>query len=89
MDALARFLTASATRPCQACRHARATAHDGLYCDRGTVSPFPCEVERASAPLEAWLYGACGSQGRFFEAKAAPEWIAEDAGRPGIHAPCR
>jgi len=88
MNALDRFLTAPATRPCQACRFARATAHAGLYCDRGTVSPFPCEVERGSSPIEAWLYGACGSHGRFFEARpAAPEWIAEDAAGRGIHAP--
>ena len=89
MDPLDRFLTASADRPCQACRHARATAHDGLYCDRSTQSPYPCEVERASSPLEAWLYRACGRHGRFFEARtaAAPEWIAEGAAGRGIHAP--
>ncbi len=86
MNALDRFLTASAPRPCQACRYARATAHDGLFCDR--VTPFPCELERASSPVEAWLYGACGRHGRFFEAKAVgPEWITEHAAGRGIHAP--
>ena len=88
MDALERFLTASANRPCQACRYARATAHDGLYCDRCTESPYPCEVERASSPLEASLYRACGRHGRFFEPKAeAPGWIAVDAAGRRIHPP--
>jgi hypothetical protein len=88
MDPLERSPTASANSPCQACRYARATAHDGLYCDRCTGSPYPCEVERASSPLEAWLYHACGCHGRFFEPKAtAPEWIAADAAGRGNHLP--
>lgn len=68
IDALARFLAPSPARPCQACRHARATAHDGFHRVRDAVTPYPCEVERASTPLEAWLYGACGTRGRYFEA---------------------
>ncbi len=88
MDPLERSPTASANPPCQACRYARATAHDGLYCDRCTGSLYPCEVERASSPLEAWLYHACGCDGRFFEPKAtAPEWVAADAAGRGNHLP--
>lgn len=67
MIALDRFLAAPAPRPCETCRHARATARDGLYCHRTTGSPYPCQVERASAMFEAWLYGACGRHGRFFD----------------------
>jgi hypothetical protein len=88
MNALDRLLTASPLPACDACRHARPSAHDGLYCHRGAVAPYPCSVERASALLEAWLYGACGFQGRFFEAKPAVlPWTAEDAARSGIRAP--
>jgi len=85
MDALDLLLNAPAPRPCEACRHARASEHDGLYCHR--LSPYPCAVERASSPVEAWLYGACGSRGRFFEAKAAPApaWTAAAADR--LHRP--
>jgi hypothetical protein len=44
------------------------------------VSPYPCQVERASSTLEAWLYGACGRDGRYFEASApAPAWLAAEA----------
>ena len=76
------------SRLCQDCRYARTTAHDGLYCDRSTSSPYPCEVERASSPLEAWLYRACGRLGRFFEARAvAPERLPEEAAGRGTHAP--
>jgi hypothetical protein len=84
MDALDRLLTAPATRPCDACRFARATAHDGLYCHRGAQTPYPCAVERASSPVEAWLYGACGGHGRFFEAStaAAPAPIARHPDQP-------
>lgn len=67
MDAFDRPLTASPDRPCEACRHARATARDGLYCHRAAASSYPCQVERASTTLEAWLYGACGRHGRFFD----------------------
>jgi hypothetical protein len=88
MDALDRLLTAPAARSCEACRFARATAYDGLYCHRGTLTPYPCAVERASSPVEAWLYGACGSHGRFFEAgTAAPARILADAPDRGAHAP--
>jgi hypothetical protein len=81
MDALEILLTAPPDRRCEACRHARPTARDGLYCGRSAGSPYPCAVERASAPIEAWLYGACGRQGRFFEASAAglPARVAGDA----------
>ena len=68
MDALDRFLTAPVPRPCGECRHARQSARDGLYCHREKLAPYPCAVERASTPLEAWLYGACGTRGRYFEA---------------------
>jgi len=71
MNALDYFLTATPDRLCDACRHARASALDGLYCHRSGGSPFPCQVGRASSTLEAWLYGACGREGRFFEARAA------------------
>jgi hypothetical protein len=86
MNALDCFLTAASDRPCEACRHAREFAHDGLYCHRAAGSPYPCQVERASAPVEAWLYGSCGRHGRFFEARAAaaPAWIAPDAQRRGM-----
>jgi hypothetical protein len=80
MNALDRFLTAAPEPLCQACRHARATVGDGLYCHRTPASPYPCQVERASSTLEAWLYGACGRHGRFFEALArAPAWLAAEA----------
>jgi hypothetical protein len=86
MNALDHFLTAAPDRPCETCRHARASAHDGLYCHRAAGSPYPCQVERASAPVEAWLYGSCGRHGRFHEARAAaaPAWLLHDAdrGRP-------
>lgn len=84
MDVLDLFLTAPAPRPCEACRFARATAYDGLYCHRGTLTPYPCAVERASSQVEAWLYGACGSHGRFFEAPtgAAPALIAKHLDQP-------
>jgi hypothetical protein len=82
MNALDHFLIAASDRRCETCRHARASAHDGLYCHRAAGSPYPCQVERASAPVEAWLYGSCGRQGRFFEAKAAASaWVLRDAGR--------
>jgi hypothetical protein len=87
MNALELFLTASAPRPCDQCRYARASAHDGLYCHRDTVAPYPCAVERASSPIEAWLYGACGTHGRFFEARTAPAWAVEEAAGRGAHAP--
>jgi hypothetical protein len=80
MDALDRFLTARDKPLCGACCHARATARDGLYCHRIAGTPYPCQVERASSALEAWLYGACGRHGRFFEPTAgSPAWIARDA----------
>ena len=86
MNALDRFLTAAPDRLCEACRHARASAHDGLYCHRAAGSPYPCQVERTSALVEAWLYGACGRQGRFFEAQPVPAWILPDAHRRGVNA---
>jgi hypothetical protein len=82
MNALDHVLTAAPDRRCEACRHARASARDGLYCHRAAGSPYPCQVERASAPVEAWLYGSCGRHGRFFEAQAAaPGWPLHDADR--------
>jgi hypothetical protein len=82
MNALDHFLTAAPDRPCETCRYARASAHDGLYCHRVAGAPYPCQVERASAPVEAWLYGSCGRQGRFFEAKAAAcAWVLHDTRR--------
>jgi hypothetical protein len=88
MNALDRFLTAASDRRCETCRHARASVHDGLYCHRVAGSPFPCQVERASAPVEAWLFGSCGRHGRFFEAgpTAAPPWIVRDVQRRGVTA---
>jgi hypothetical protein len=80
MNAFDHFLTAAPERRCEACRHARATARDGLYCHRIAVSPYPCQVERASSTLEAWLCEACGRDGRYFEASAqAPAWLAAEA----------
>lgn len=80
MNALDRLLTTASDRLCDACRHARATDRDGLYCHRIAASPYPCQVERASSTLEAWLYGACGRDGRYFEASAqAPAWLAAEA----------
>jgi hypothetical protein len=70
MNALDLLLTSSEPPPCDACRHARASA-DGLYCARRAGAPYPCEVERGSALVEAWLYRACGRHGRFFEPAAA------------------
>jgi hypothetical protein len=72
MNALDRFLTSAPERSCAACRHARSTDRDGLYCHRVAGTPYPCQVERASSMVEAWLYGACGRDGRFFEAAADP-----------------
>ena len=80
MNALDLFLTPSAPPACEACRHARATA-DGLYCARRAASPYPCEVERGSALVEAWLYGACGRHGRFFEPVAGATSAGSAAGR--------
>jgi hypothetical protein len=71
MDALDLLLNPPAPRACEDCRHARATAHDGLHCQRGAQAALPCTVERASRAIEAWLYGACGSRGRFFAARTA------------------
>jgi hypothetical protein len=70
MNALDLLLTSSELPACDACRHARASA-DGLYCARRAGAPYPCQIERGSALVEAWLYGACGRHGRFFEAAAA------------------
>lgn len=67
MNALDRLLTVAPDRLCDACRHARSTDRDGLYCHRIAGTPYPCQVERASSMVEAWLYGACGQHGRFFE----------------------
>lgn len=89
MDALELFLSPPAPRACEDCRHARATARDGLHCQRGAKAAFPCAVERASPAFEAWLYGACGSQGRYFEARtsAVPAWLVE--GSDGTRRPER
>jgi hypothetical protein len=82
MSAVDRYLTAATDRMCEGCRHARATDRDGLYCHRIAATPYPCQVERASSALEAWLYGACGRHGRFFESAAgSPAWIAQGARR--------
>ena len=70
MNALDLLLTSSELPACDACRHARASA-DGLYCARRAGAPYPCQIERGSALVEAWLYGACGRHGRFFEPAAA------------------
>jgi hypothetical protein len=70
MNALDRLLTAAPDRLCDACRHARTSDRDGLYCHRIAGAPYPCQVERASSAVEAWLYGACGRHGRFFEPAA-------------------
>jgi hypothetical protein len=67
MNALDRLLAAAPDRLCDACRHVRSTERDGLYCHRIAGTPYPCQVERASSTVEAWLYGACGQHGRFFE----------------------
>lgn len=83
MNALDRLLTVATGRLCAACRHAHATDHDGLYCQRIAARPYPCQVERASSTVEAWLYGACGRDGRFFEPHAGSAWIAQEA-RPAI-----
>ena len=83
MNALDRFLTARDEPLCGACCHARSTDRDGLYCHRVAGTPYPCQVERASSIVEAWLYGACGRDGRFFEADAGSGWIAQDP-RPGL-----
>jgi hypothetical protein len=83
MNALDRLLTSAPERSCAACRHARSTDRDGLYCHRVAGTPYPCQVERASSIVEAWLYGACGRDGRFFEADAGSGWIAQDP-RPGL-----
>jgi hypothetical protein len=79
MSALDRLLTAAPERSCGTCRHARATDRDGLYCHRIAGMPYPCQVERASATLEAWVYGACGRDGRYFEPNAGSAWLAQDA----------
>jgi hypothetical protein len=89
MNALDRILAASSERACEACRHARGTAGDGLYCHRTAASPCPCQVERASATLEAWVYGACGRYGRYFEEArptAAPVWTPRGAERRNVTA---
>jgi hypothetical protein len=79
MNALDLLLTSSALPACDACRHARASA-DGLYCARRAGAPYPCQIERGSALVEAWLYGACGRHGRFFEAAAAATSAGSAAG---------
>lgn len=73
MDALAHLLTPHECPACEACRHARMSEHDGLYCARQADALYPCEVERGSAFVEAWLYGACRRQARFFAPNARPE----------------
>ena len=70
MDVLARYLPSIVSPACEACRHARASAGGDLYCVRGGAA-YPCEVERESAGVEAWLYGACGRHARFFEPEPA------------------
>jgi hypothetical protein len=80
MNALDLLLTPSEPPACEACRHARASA-DGLYCARRAASPYPCEVERGSTLVEAWLYGACGRHGRFFELVAGATSAGSAAGR--------
>ena len=80
MNTLDLFLTPSEPPACEACHHARATA-DGLYCARRAASPYPCEFERGPALVEAWLYGACGRHGRFFELVAGATSAGSAAGR--------
>jgi hypothetical protein len=80
MNALDLLLTSSELPACDACRHARASA-DGLYCARRAGVPYPCQIERGSALVEAWLYGACGRHGRFFEAAGAVASAGSGAGQ--------
>ena len=80
MNALDLLLTSSELPACDACRHARASA-DGLYCARRAGAPYPCQIERGSALVEAWLYGACGRHGRFFEPAAARELARKETRR--------
>ena len=87
MDVLARYLPSIVSPACEACRHARASAGGDLYCVRRGAA-YPCEVERASAGVEAWLYGACGRHARFFQPKPAalPGRIEADPPNRGIPA---
>jgi hypothetical protein len=81
MNALDCFLTRAPDRLCEVDRHARESAHDGLHGHRAGGPPYPCQAERASAPVEAWLFGSCGRQGSFLETRAA---AAPEHGRPGF-----
>lgn len=85
MDALARYPTRIGSPACEACCHVRASAGGDLYCARGGAA-YPCAVERESAGIEAWLYGACGRNARFFEPKPAalPGRIEADSPHRGI-----
>jgi hypothetical protein len=82
--ALDRPLPPTGTPACDACRHACASADGELYCVRGgSGAAYPCDVERGSTGVEAWVYGACGRYARFFERKPAvlPHEPREPGGR--------